>query len=57
MKFETTREGCREATEWLKKNDRYEEFMNNSLSIDGYSLVHTANYHYDNQADPARVKQ
>ncbi len=47
MKFQMTREGCKAATKWLKENGRYEEFENNSFSVDGYSLVHWANHYYE----------
>ncbi len=57
MKFEMTLEGCAKATEWLKENGHYEEFMNNGFSVDGYSLVATANYYRQEQVDPVVGKK
>jgi hypothetical protein len=42
--FEMTVEGCSQATEYLKKLGKYDDFMNCTFSTDGYTLVATANY-------------
>lgn len=41
--FEMTRDGCYEARRYLVANDKYQEFMDNRTSLDGYSLVQWAN--------------
>ena len=43
MKFEMTRDGCYEARRYLVTNGKYQEFMDNRTSLDGYSLVQWAN--------------
>lgn len=44
--FPFTVEGYQQAKAYLKKVGRYEDFMNNGTSIDGYSLVAFANSIY-----------
>jgi len=41
--FEMTTEGCRQATEYLKSIDKYNDFLDCTFSTDGYTLVATAN--------------
>jgi hypothetical protein len=43
--FEMTRDGWATAKQYLKEIDKFEEFENNTLSLDGYSLVAYANYY------------
>ena len=40
-------EGYDKAVEYLKSIDEYDRFMANMTSIDGYSLIYTANYFWD----------
>ena len=43
MMFEMTRDGCMQATEYLKFIGKYTDFINNRTSVDGYSLIAYAN--------------
>ena len=42
-KFDMTGEGYSEAKDYLSKIGKLDEFMNNKLSVDGYSLVYFPN--------------
>lgn len=41
--FEMTADGYEKAKKYLIDTERYEEFLNNVVSVDGYSLVVFAN--------------
>ena len=41
--FSMTREGYTAAKQYLVEIGRYEEFLNNHTSVDGYSLIAFAN--------------
>lgn len=41
--FEMTTEGYKEAKKYLEEINKLDEFLNNKTSVDGYSLIATAN--------------
>ena len=44
MEFNMTKEGCSKAKQYLISIGRYQEFLDNCVSVDGYSLVAFANH-------------
>ena len=46
--FDISNDGYRKARDYLIKINKLEEFENNEVSIDGYSLIYYAN-HYKNK--------
>lgn len=42
-KFESTTEGYNQAKQWLQSIGKWDEVSTTGLSVDGYSIVNTAN--------------
>lgn len=43
MTFHMTKEGYTKAKQYLMNIGKYEEFLNNGFSVDGFSLIEFAN--------------
>ena len=45
-KFPYTGKGCTAATLYLKEIGKWDEFLNNRVSLDGWTLIQHANIYY-----------
>jgi len=52
MYFNMDSEGYKEAKKYLISMEEYDTFLNNRTSVDGYSLIATANSIFEDNYEP-----